>query len=724
MKHYDVMVVGRGLAALCGAAYLTLHGERVALCTNGGGKETLFMHRGLAVDDAAFSGPLVAPYFDVLGWPETRVSPPGATMVKADGHAVKRPRDAIGFKRYLVRHHPKEKDAIHAFFKKLSSHAQSYVENAARRLRGERHVHDTLQAEWKGTSLEAVLDKAFKTDAIKEAFLEEPGSLNTSADNIDAARFFIDWLARTPMSSKRTEEGGQVLAALKHVATKIDIFEGHIRDFLMEGDVVKRVTTEDETLSADAVLIEDVEGTRLKNKGISTGIDEETYAQERLYTARVTFDEDGCACLPDTDDVLFGEREDQEALRRVYRLSMASDDVTRMVVFHGREDDEASSGKRSLRRLDGSDGHVVAFEIVDSAVVYGGAFTDLSTTTHAIHTESGNAMRNVRVLKTLDTTVKGAGETMIEAVEVARATCEYLIEATDAGKPLSLDTLFAAFDHRLDRLREGVETTIDIRVGRRRARWLVGVGKGCIIREDDALADVLIETDYDTFADVMTERKGADVSAFAFKGDEDAISRVKATLESTRVRRLVENASTAHPFWRYLPLIALGGVSSAYVAMHLWPVFWIPLGFLAVFGVFSVVAFMLWRRLEVYDLLVATVFVTGVLSTLYLVSGSASVMLAFAGILLVFSSFFDPSFIAAYAAAGVDAAYRNTRLYRRMLSGLSLFWGFLFIFVAGIGVLLDAVYAVPVSVGLIMAGICLHFGYEDMYVKNVLRRRG
>ena len=186
MHKYDCIVIGNTETALLSAAYLSRAKKHVALIVND--KKTaletavkqfkdetgkVFRYSGLSqpIGGLASKG-LLAFYLQKTGVNEALnvVATTPSRIVTKEGRVLSQDRGLDAFQVYLIRHFPKYREAIEAFFKDIYTHYHSYKHERQNRLMKRPYVIDSLRAQWGNLNLDTVLKRYFESDEIRKAF--------------------------------------------------------------------------------------------------------------------------------------------------------------------------------------------------------------------------------------------------------------------------------------------------------------------------------------------------------------------------------------------------------------------------------------------------------------------------------------------------------------------------------------------------------------------------
>jgi len=118
----------------------------------------------------------------------------GYDMVSVNEGEFRRRDNAFDrFRVYLVRYYPKQRDAIHRFFKDLERHYQNYVSQQENMLLNTNYTLTSLMIEWGDYSLEALLMKYFSDPEIVNEFTMNQQLNGLDAQNINSYHFFSQY---------------------------------------------------------------------------------------------------------------------------------------------------------------------------------------------------------------------------------------------------------------------------------------------------------------------------------------------------------------------------------------------------------------------------------------------------------------------------------------------------------------------------------------------------
>ncbi|MCF7926234.1 MAG: NAD(P)-binding protein [Candidatus Izimaplasma sp.] len=210
MEKYDVVIIGGGLASLATATYLSKRLRNIAVFEDGDkAKLSLYANRFRDEDLTPFNfatyhydfgsvhkGDLLSSYLSACGLENKFdfIDNNYAMVVDQDRQLVKRPNDAHNFKTYLVRHYPKNRNAIYRFFDDIYRHYDNYHKQKLARLKNEEYTISSLLIEWGDLSLYDVLNKYFDHERLIMEFSLVYDTIGLDLKKVNAYNYFIKWL--------------------------------------------------------------------------------------------------------------------------------------------------------------------------------------------------------------------------------------------------------------------------------------------------------------------------------------------------------------------------------------------------------------------------------------------------------------------------------------------------------------------------------------------------
>jgi hypothetical protein len=274
MKHFDVIVIGSGVAAMTSAAYLSKRLRNVALFVLN--DETKIMSRSKTYADKnrkrykfevpyyEFGGlekdELLSYYLTRLGMDEKFkvVENKETILVKQNGRIISRPNDFNGFKLFLVRHYPKSRDAIHEFFNTLSDYYIDYKNQRMSRLRGKVFTLNALTANWGGKALKEVLKDYFKDINLMQEFTYMHHTVGLDLDAINAVHYFVRWfnifMEKSYFIQNTYEEINQLFIQKNNHETIFN--DDTIKEVIIDNNkITKIIDKNDEFYTADFYII-------------------------------------------------------------------------------------------------------------------------------------------------------------------------------------------------------------------------------------------------------------------------------------------------------------------------------------------------------------------------------------------------------------------------------------------------------------------------------------
>ena len=199
IEKYDVLIIGSDLISLATALFLarkmrgvsvlidekadTIASEAVAI-TDPENNKYLFEYNRDGYLCGLNPNGLVYKYLRALGL-ENEIKGELITqeyVIKSDLLMRKRENHFEKFKVYLVRYYPKQRDAIHRFFRDLERHYENYLHQQENMLVSREYTLTSLMIEWGDYPLKDLLEKYFSDPEIAGEFL-----LNHQINGIDPA---------------------------------------------------------------------------------------------------------------------------------------------------------------------------------------------------------------------------------------------------------------------------------------------------------------------------------------------------------------------------------------------------------------------------------------------------------------------------------------------------------------------------------------------------------
>jgi prolycopene isomerase len=207
MEQYDVVIIGGGLGSLTTAAYLSKRLRNVAVFEEGKQRKLLkytnrikddlnnkfvfkFFHHDVG---GVHEGNLFYEYLKRCGL-EAKFSyydNDYSMIIDQEKRIVKRPNDFDNFRTYLIRRYPKQRDEIHNLFEDIKRHYEDYRLQKMAKLKNKEHTISSLLIEWGDLDLNAVLSKYFHQKEIINEFTLVYDAVGHKVEEINAYNYFI-----------------------------------------------------------------------------------------------------------------------------------------------------------------------------------------------------------------------------------------------------------------------------------------------------------------------------------------------------------------------------------------------------------------------------------------------------------------------------------------------------------------------------------------------------
>jgi len=211
MEQYDVLVVGNDIGSLSAALFLARKMRKVAVfhdpaslgmkkdaedIVDAENQKYVFKYRPAASVPAMEPGALLHRYLQQFGMENEIKYAKNVTdqVIDHDGSLATRMGTPEQFKVYLVRHYPKQRDAIHRFFKDLDRLYLNFVEQQENMLQNRDYTLTALMIEWGDFSLKQVLGKYFTDPALMEEFLLFDADLGMDLAEVNSYNFFMNFI--------------------------------------------------------------------------------------------------------------------------------------------------------------------------------------------------------------------------------------------------------------------------------------------------------------------------------------------------------------------------------------------------------------------------------------------------------------------------------------------------------------------------------------------------
>ncbi len=210
MEKYDVVIIGGGLASLTTATYLSKRLRNVAVFEEGKKKKlqkytkifkdsdgSKFEFKSYNYDlGGVHEGNLFYEYMKRCGLQGTfeYLDNEFAMIVSRDKKIKRRPNDYDNFLVYLVRHYPKQRDAIHRLFKDISRHYDDFKDQKLARLHNKEYTISSLLIEWGDLSLHDVISKYSDNSDLINEFTLVYDSVGFDPKEINAYHYFVKWM--------------------------------------------------------------------------------------------------------------------------------------------------------------------------------------------------------------------------------------------------------------------------------------------------------------------------------------------------------------------------------------------------------------------------------------------------------------------------------------------------------------------------------------------------
>jgi hypothetical protein len=207
LEQYDVLVVGSDIASLIGALFLARKLRSVAVILDPQEDDTStdimditdpennkyhFVYDRTAYLGGLSPTGLVGRYFQTIGL-DKEIKAQAVledVLFTGEGDSRTRPNQFDQLRIYLVRYYPKERDAIHRFFRDLDRHYLNYVMQQESMLKNRDYTLTSLMIEWGDYPLKELLGKYFTDPAIITEFMTNPTLNGLDPENVNSYHFF------------------------------------------------------------------------------------------------------------------------------------------------------------------------------------------------------------------------------------------------------------------------------------------------------------------------------------------------------------------------------------------------------------------------------------------------------------------------------------------------------------------------------------------------------
>ena len=234
LEKYDVLIIGSDIASLTAALFLARKMRSVSVLIDE--KADVIPSASLTLTDpennkyqfkydrdgflpGLDSYGLVHQYTELIGLKDEIKGDlvESDFIIHEDGSVRRRDYAFDRYRVYLVRYYPKQRDAIHKFFRDLENHYDNYVSQQLNMINNRDYTLTSLMIEWGDYSLKDLLEKYFSDPMIINEFL-----LNHQINGIDPAQvnsyhFF-----------------SQMFLELKEGLYRLQTSQAEIRDLLIE----------------------------------------------------------------------------------------------------------------------------------------------------------------------------------------------------------------------------------------------------------------------------------------------------------------------------------------------------------------------------------------------------------------------------------------------------------------------------------------------------------
>jgi prolycopene isomerase len=209
LEKYDVVIIGGGIGSITTATYLTKRLRNVAVFEEDSSHkisnytkrfrdkerhqfEFKYFHQDLG---GVHPGDLFYEYLKRCGIENAfnYIDNEQTTIVTPDRRIIKRPNNIDGFKVYLVRHYPKQRDAIYRLFDDIMRHYKDFKQQKVARLKNKEFTVSSLLIEWGDLNLYTLLQRYFTSANIMNEFLLMHNSAGLELEEVNAYYYFIKW---------------------------------------------------------------------------------------------------------------------------------------------------------------------------------------------------------------------------------------------------------------------------------------------------------------------------------------------------------------------------------------------------------------------------------------------------------------------------------------------------------------------------------------------------
>lgn len=199
LEHYDVLIVGNDIGSLSAALFLARKMRKIIVVhdtakfvskkdaediVDAENNKYTFKYRTSAAVSGMDEGGLLYQYLKMFSMENDlkRITNKTDIVVARDGSLFNRMASPEQLIVYLVRHYPKQRDAIHRFFKDLNRLYENYLEQQENMLNNQDYTLTSLMIEWGDYSLSQVLEKYFNDPELVNEF-----GLYDAIDGLDLA---------------------------------------------------------------------------------------------------------------------------------------------------------------------------------------------------------------------------------------------------------------------------------------------------------------------------------------------------------------------------------------------------------------------------------------------------------------------------------------------------------------------------------------------------------
>jgi len=234
LEKYDVLIIGSDIASLTAALFLARKMRSVSVLVDEKA-DAIFPSSMTLTDpennkyqfeydsDGFLPGlnpqGLITKYMKILGLADEIKGDiiESDYLARPDGSFRRRDHNFDRYKVYLIRYYPKQRDAIHKFFRDLEKHYENYINQQQNMINNREYTLTSLMIEWGDYPLQELLRKYFSDPDLINEFLLNHQINGLDPEKINSYNFF-----------------SQFFLELKEGLYQIRTSQAQVRDLLLE----------------------------------------------------------------------------------------------------------------------------------------------------------------------------------------------------------------------------------------------------------------------------------------------------------------------------------------------------------------------------------------------------------------------------------------------------------------------------------------------------------